>query len=176
MGDAATRDRQAARAMRGSRRRAYVEGDMANEVSTGRRALLGCAGILLPFLSGCGGGTLPGIQLGSDDGGSTVGFDSLPFRIQRVDGSVLTGHASVRLLRVSFFTRDATGYVACSGSFTLDLKHAPVPVSVDCTGAGILHGTVTTARADHGEGAFTERSGGTSTFRYGAPLSPATGS
>ena len=162
--------------MRGPMRRAHVEGGMANGVSTRRRALLGCAGILLPFLSGCGGGTLPGIQLGSDDGGSTLGFDSLPFRIQRIDGSVLTGHASVRLLRVSFLARDATGYVACSGSFTLDLKHAPVPVSVDCTGAGILHGTVTTARADHGEGAFTERSGGTSTFRYGAPLPAATGS
>lgn len=149
---------------------------MANEVSMRRRALFGCAGILLPFLSGCGGGELPGIQLGSDDGGSTLGFDSLPFRIQRVDGSVMNGHASVRLLRVSFFTRDTTGYVACSGSFTLDLKHAPVPVSVDCTGVGILHGTVTIARADRGEGTFTERFGGTSTFRYGASLSPATGS
>jgi hypothetical protein len=149
---------------------------MANEVSMRRRSLSGCAGILLSFLSGCGGEGLPGIQVGSGEGGSTFGLDSLPFQIQRADGSVLTGHASVRLLRVSFFTRDAKGYVVCSGSFTLDLKHAPVPVSVDCTGTGILPGTVTTAWADHGEGVFTERSGGTATFRYGASFSPATAS
>ena len=49
---------------------------------------------------------------GGDAGNGTA------FQIQRADGSVLTGHASVRLLRVSFFTRDAKGYVVCSGSFT----------------------------------------------------------
>ncbi|MCJ2006763.1 hypothetical protein [Methylobacterium sp. J-092] len=141
-----------------------------------RRAFSGFAGILLLFLSGCGGEALPGIQIGSSEGGSTFGLDSLPFRIQRANGSVLNGHASVRLLGISFFTRDATGYVVCSGSFALDLKHAPVPISLDCTGAGILHGTVTTAWADHGDGTFTESSGGTSTFHYGAPLSLPNGS
>lgn len=141
-----------------------------------RRAFSGCAGIVLSFLSGCGGGALPGIQIGSGEGGSTFGLDSLPFQIHRSDGSVLNGHASVRLLSLSFFTRDATGYVVCSGTFTLDLKHAPVPISLDCTGTGILHGTVTRAWADHGDGTFTERSGGTSTFRYGAPVSLPNGS
>ncbi len=113
---------------------------------------------------------MPGIQLGSDQGGSTFGFDSLPFEIRRADGSVLVGHASVRLLRVSFYTPDAGKLVVCSGAFTLDSEHAAVPVSVECTGSRILHGIVTTARADRGEGTFTEPSGRTSTFRYGALL------
>ena len=133
--------------------------------------LSACAGVSLTFLSGCGGDALPSIQFGKDDGGSTLGLDSLPLEIRRADGSVLTGHVSVRLLRVQFFAQDAKGLAACSGSFTLDLKHAPVPVGVECTGIGILHGTVTTARADRGEGTFTEQSGRTATFRYGALLS-----
>lgn len=98
-------------------------------------------GASLQILSGCGGAMVPGIQLGSDGGGSTFGFDSLPFEIRRADGGVLSGHASVRLLRLAFYTRDAKGFVVCSGGFTLDLKHASVPMSVDCTGSGILHGT-----------------------------------
>ena len=68
------------------------------------RLLYTCIGASLPFLSSCGGAALPGIQLGLGDSGSTFGFDSLPFEIRRADDSVLTGHASVRLLRLAFFT------------------------------------------------------------------------
>ncbi|MGT2482334.1 hypothetical protein ACU4GR_33675 (plasmid) [Methylobacterium oryzae CBMB20] len=148
---------------------------MTNEDLMRQLALYACAGALLTCLPSCGGGTaLPGVQLGSDEGGSTYGFDTLPFAIHRADGTVLTGHASVRFLRINFYTRDAKKLVVCSGGFTLDREHASAPVSVECTGSGILHGTVTTARSDRGEGTFAERSGRISTFRYGALLSPAT--
>ncbi len=55
---------------------------------------------------------MPGIQVGSDEGGGTVGFDSLPFEIRREDGRLLKGHASVRLRRVSYYTQDAKRLVA----------------------------------------------------------------
>ncbi|KOX58353.1 hypothetical protein ADL19_08070 [Streptomyces purpurogeneiscleroticus] len=148
---------------------------MVDEGAMRERLLYTCIGASLPFLSSCGGAALPGIQLGLGDSGSTFGFDSLPFEIRRADDSVLTGHASVRLLRLAFFTRNAKGLVACSGGFTLDLKGSPVPMSVDCTGSGILQGTVTTARADRGEGTFTEQSGRIATFRYGALLASTAG-
>jgi hypothetical protein len=133
----------------------------------GRWIFQTCTGALLMFAAGCGGQLIPGIQLGNDEGGSTYGLDDLPFEIQRADGTLLTGHAAVRILRLDFYTRDAKGLSVCSGGFTLDRSHAAVPISIDCTGVGILHGTVTIARADHGNGTFTERSGRVSTFRYG---------
>ncbi|MCJ2069560.1 hypothetical protein MKK75_12295 [Methylobacterium sp. J-030] len=146
---------------------------MKNVGSLKQCVLYACAGALLPILASCGGGAtaIPGLQIGSDEGGSTYGFDALPFEVRRADGSVLTGHASVRLLRVQFYTQDAKKLVVCSGGFTLDREHASVPANVECTGSGILHGTVTTARSDRGEGTFTEPSGLTSNFRYGALLS-----
>ncbi|WP_267361347.1 hypothetical protein [Methylobacterium sp. GC_Met_3] len=84
----------------------------------------------------------------------------------------MTGHATVRLLRVNFYTQDAKGLIVCSGGFTLDREHASVPASVESTGSGILHGAVTTARSNRGEGTFTGPSGRTSTLRYGALTSP----
>ena len=93
--------------------------------------------------------------------------------IQRADGTILTGHTSVRLLQINFYTRDAKKLVVCSGSFALNREQTSVPVSLDCTGSGILHGTATTALSDRGEGTFTEQSGRTSTFRYGELLSSA---
>jgi hypothetical protein len=125
---------------------------------------------VIPLLAGCGGPGMPGFQFGGDANGSTAGFDDLPFELRRADGQVLTGHAAIRLLQVDFTARDATGGRVCSGHFTLDRQHAPVPVSADCTGAGILHGQVVTARADRGDGVLIERSGGTAQFRYGALL------
>lgn len=138
-----------------------------------QRALFASVGALLTVLPGCSGGSMPGLHFGSDEGGSTYGLDTLPFVVHRADGTLLTGSASVRLLRVDFLARDAKRTVACSGGFTLDREHASVPLSVDCTGTGILHGTVTTARSDRGQGTFTERSGRSSTFRYGALATPA---
>ncbi len=132
------------------------------------RACCVCAGTVLTLISACGGEIAPSIQIGDDKGGSTYGLDTLPFEIQRADGTILTGHAAVRILRVDFSSRDARGLSVCSGGFTLDQEHSSVPIGVDCTGDGILHGTVTIAWADHGEGTFTERSGRTSTFRYGS--------
>ena len=140
-----------------------------------QRALFAFVGALLTFLPSCGGGSMPGLHFGSDEGGSTYGLDSLPFVVRRADGTVLTGNASVRLLRVDFLARDAKRTVSCSGGFTLDREHASVPLSVDCTGTRILHGTVTTALSDRGEGSFTEQSGRSSTFRYGGLLPSASG-
>ncbi|MCJ2136922.1 hypothetical protein MKK69_23205 [Methylobacterium sp. J-026] len=143
---------------------------MTTRVSKKWRSLHACACAWLTILSGCGGALMPGIQVGLDEGGSTFGFDSLPFEIRREDGLLLKGHASVRLLRITFYTQDAKRLVACSGGFTLDSAHAPVSLSVDCTGTTIMPGTVTTARADRGEGTFSEPNGRIATFRYGALL------
>ena len=148
---------------------------MADEGPMRQRALFASVGALLTILSGCGGQSMPGLHFGSEEGGSSYGLDTLPFEVRRADGTVLTGHASVRLLRVQFYTRDAKKLVVCSGSFALDREQSSVPMSVDCTGTRISHGTVTTALSDHGEGTFTEQSGRTSTFRYGASLSSSSG-
>lgn len=129
-----------------------------------RRVLLGLW--LLLVLSGCSG-AIHGFQLGSDKGGSTYGFDTVPFEVQRADGRLLTGHASVRLQRIEFLTRNAAGSVTCDGGFTLDRESRSVPVSIYCSDAGILHGATTSAWSDHGTGTFVDKTGRSAVFRYG---------
>lgn len=85
-----------------------------------QRALFAPVGALLRFLSGCGGGSMPGLHLGSDEGGSTYSLDALPFVAQRADGTILTGNASVRLLRIEFLARNAKRTLSSRGGFTLD--------------------------------------------------------
>lgn len=117
-------------------------------------------------LPGCSG-AIHGFQFGTDQSGSTYGFDTVPFEVQRADGRVLSGHASVRLRRIEFLTRNADGSMTCDGGFTLDREGRSVPVSIYCSDAGILHGATTSAWSDHGMGTFVEKTGRSARFRYG---------